>query len=546
MRKEDGKKMRTLRLSVLSGAILLLVAAVIYIYPTQVVLGAVNAVFVVNSSGDNPDLSPGDGFCDTGDNLLDGTTNECTLRAAIEEANALEGADTIIFAIDSGNDPVLGCDVDLGTCRIELLGNLPVIIETVLIDGSTQGGLPIHLIGTSLGLDGFVVDVGADGSEIRGFIFSQFIEDATDPNDPLGGRAIILRSDQNTVAGNFISGYIYADDTLAGSVTVGILVDGGANNVITGTNIISDTGTVSPPTVGNGIQLVNAASGTVITNNRLVRNAYGINNSGFGSLTIKGNTLEENAQAITHVGVGSDLVAYANNISGSTIGLVAGGSVSSTNARHNWWGDAFSLPTGVTGTNASARLGAPVVSWNDGTGNTTLGGAALSGGTGTAVIVSHGRVSGGPFGNATFSDLCSDYYDFFTVNGAGSWTVVVPVDGGCGVVLSNQALYYIPAGTNYATDCTLGNLVCWDLVPGASTVMQTLQISALSAAQLGGTQFVAGRAPDASDPTAIELVGFDAHRNGIPALWMVVVGLIIAALILGGLNFSRLRRVFVS
>ena len=41
----------------------------------------------VNSTSDAPDNNPGDGVCDTGQNNAAGAA-ECTLRAAIEEANA--------------------------------------------------------------------------------------------------------------------------------------------------------------------------------------------------------------------------------------------------------------------------------------------------------------------------------------------------------------------------------------------------------------------------------------------------------------------------
>ncbi len=44
----------------------------------------------VNSNGDEGDFSPGDGFCRTGSSL----TN-CTLRASLEEANALAGSQRI-------------------------------------------------------------------------------------------------------------------------------------------------------------------------------------------------------------------------------------------------------------------------------------------------------------------------------------------------------------------------------------------------------------------------------------------------------------------
>jgi CSLREA domain-containing protein/uncharacterized repeat protein (TIGR01451 family) len=50
------------------------------------------ATFTVNSLGDTPDASPGDGSCDDG-------AGNCTLRAAIEEANALPGDDTINFSV---------------------------------------------------------------------------------------------------------------------------------------------------------------------------------------------------------------------------------------------------------------------------------------------------------------------------------------------------------------------------------------------------------------------------------------------------------------
>ena len=48
--------------------------------------------FTVNDTGDVGDASPGDGSCATAGAV-------CTLRAAIEEANALAGAQTIQFAV---------------------------------------------------------------------------------------------------------------------------------------------------------------------------------------------------------------------------------------------------------------------------------------------------------------------------------------------------------------------------------------------------------------------------------------------------------------
>ncbi|MBI2361462.1 MAG: LamG domain-containing protein, partial [Deltaproteobacteria bacterium] len=81
---------------------------------------------VVNSTGDTSDTKPGDGVCDTGKRTADDQP-ECTLRAAIEEANATSGEDTVIFAIPSADVPTIQPETAL-----------PTITDAVVIDGSTQ------------------------------------------------------------------------------------------------------------------------------------------------------------------------------------------------------------------------------------------------------------------------------------------------------------------------------------------------------------------------------------------------------------------------
>src|SRR2546429_7125793 len=55
----------------------------------------VAATFTVNTATDLPDTSIGDGHCDTDGNP--GNGDQCTLRAAIQEANASASADVINF-----------------------------------------------------------------------------------------------------------------------------------------------------------------------------------------------------------------------------------------------------------------------------------------------------------------------------------------------------------------------------------------------------------------------------------------------------------------
>src|SRR5687768_8188259 len=100
------------------------------------------ATFTVNSVGDQSDANAGNGVCDTG-----GGT--CTLRAAIEEANANAGDDTIHFSIGSGARTITPACL------------LPDIAERVLIDGTTQPGYS----GTPLiQIDGAVVPLAQNGN----------------------------------------------------------------------------------------------------------------------------------------------------------------------------------------------------------------------------------------------------------------------------------------------------------------------------------------------------------------------------------------------
>ena len=93
--------------------------------------------FTVNTKGDRSDADPGDGVCDDG-------LGNCTLRAAIAEANARAVRDTIAFDI-SGSVP--------HTIRPE--SALPEITAQVFIDGTIEpdfAGTPIiELDGTNAG-----------------------------------------------------------------------------------------------------------------------------------------------------------------------------------------------------------------------------------------------------------------------------------------------------------------------------------------------------------------------------------------------------------
>src|SRR6266478_5851407 len=79
------------------------------------------ATFTVDSLGDTPDATPGNGMC--ADSL-----GACTLHAAIQEANILGGDDTINFSV---------------TGTINLTGTLPSITTNMIISGPGSSQLTI-------------------------------------------------------------------------------------------------------------------------------------------------------------------------------------------------------------------------------------------------------------------------------------------------------------------------------------------------------------------------------------------------------------------
>jgi CSLREA domain-containing protein len=84
--------------------------------------------FNVNSTGDQADPNTADNLCDVDPGSVG---SQCTLRAAIQQANASPGSDSIGFDIP-----------DNGALRaISPQSQLPAITAPVSIDGYTQGSL---------------------------------------------------------------------------------------------------------------------------------------------------------------------------------------------------------------------------------------------------------------------------------------------------------------------------------------------------------------------------------------------------------------------
>jgi hypothetical protein len=83
---------------------------------------ATTAAFVVNDVGDDSDSNPGDGECATAGGV-------CTLRAALEETNALPGADVVEFALPQDSMISATTDELLITDSVTISGPVPYLVN---------------------------------------------------------------------------------------------------------------------------------------------------------------------------------------------------------------------------------------------------------------------------------------------------------------------------------------------------------------------------------------------------------------------------------
>jgi CSLREA domain-containing protein len=113
-------------------------------------LAATPKTYYVDSTVDQADMNPGDGTCSTGSF----SGNKCTLRAAILEANAHPGPDTIVFGVPGPfalGIPVVNDDTP-ATGDFDIMD--PVTIRgNVLLGTIIDGGTPPENNPEAIGMD---------------------------------------------------------------------------------------------------------------------------------------------------------------------------------------------------------------------------------------------------------------------------------------------------------------------------------------------------------------------------------------------------------
>ncbi len=331
-----------LSLVVLGVCLLLLPLALIFhLGPVPIARAA--TLFTVDLTADDSDTNPGDGSCD-----IDNTFTHCTLRAAIEEANALPGADTIEFT-------------GISLMIIQPTSPLPVITDTVTIDGTTGPNSRVQLKGTSapLGADGFHLQTIS--STIRGFEIISFNGDGikietgggnviehnwigiTFNNLPgSNGNGIFINNSPNNTIGGTTSA---KRNVISNNNNNGIAIVGGSatGNLVQGNYIGTDkAGTADMGNTGAGVNINGAPNNTIGgtgsgTFNVISANkAYGIFIIGSGATgnLIQGNFIGTNAFGNASLGNTFDGILISDAPTNTIGGLLAGKNIISGNKRH--------------------------------------------------------------------------------------------------------------------------------------------------------------------------------------------------------------------
>ena len=216
----------------------------------------------------SPDRTLGDNICkDTTDPEANA---KCTLRAAIQEANAHPGPDTIAFAIGAGT-------------TIAPFSQLPAIVDPLDVNGTSQQGYAgtpvIQLSGANAPADTFGIWItGGTGSTVRGLVINGW---------RVGVALDGSFTSQNKVINNWI-GTDAAGTAKSPNDRSGVYVFNSASNVIGGTtdaerNVISGNGISGPgadPEWGKGIEIFGAGADS----NKVLGNYIGTDPTGSAPL----------------------------------------------------------------------------------------------------------------------------------------------------------------------------------------------------------------------------------------------------------------------
>lgn len=238
-----------------------------------------SATFMVNHALDLPDNAPGNGICAT-------TTGNCTLRAAIQEANALPGTDIILLPAGV---------YTLTLSELAILSDLVIrgaSATNTVIDGAKNFNRTFHIIAPASSVtfeniriqNSYVAGKGAGiYVETPGHVIIQ--NSVLANNEGLGGGGIYIESGSNLAVN---------DSVLQGNTALG--VGGGGVYVAEGSTATLTNVSFSANTAPGGASIYNESTNLVVQNSTFVSNT-GYRGAGIfnlGSVFILNSTFSHN------------------------------------------------------------------------------------------------------------------------------------------------------------------------------------------------------------------------------------------------------------
>ncbi len=317
---------------------------------------------VVDSSGDGGDLHPGDGVCDA-------AGGACTMRAAVDEANAALTTDVIELAAD----PVLsvtGIDEDgNATGDLDVTGWLTIVGAGHAVDGAGIDRV-LHAAGNHLVLDDLTISGGsasAGGAVANNDGLLEVVNSTLDDNDAAEGAAVhnraLLEVRQSTISGNratrgagvFDDGErassVITDSEIAGNVSTG---DGGGVFASgASTTLVGATLSANSAADGAGVYVDASAlaiTGATVSSNRAFGSGGGLANVA-GQLQVVDSTIANNVALAAYSEVGGgiwtsdgDTTVESSEISGNVADDGGGGisvldstlTISNSTLSENW------------------------------------------------------------------------------------------------------------------------------------------------------------------------------------------------------------------
>ena len=341
--------------AVLWQRFVIVLAVLAQLYLWQPMRPAYAAVFVVNHTADVNDANPGDGLCSD-------SNGNCTLRAAISEANALPGADTIILPAEiyiltiptNSDDNNINGDLDIRD-DLTIIGSGA---SNTIVDATLKYrvfDLPVNL-GITVTFEDLTIrngKTGGFGGGIRNNGNTVVINRCTISNNVAGEDGGGVQNEMGgslTINNSIINNNTARDDggglqdfgglvTINSSIINGNQATGGVSNDGGGIYSLGDL-ILNNSTIGNNVSdrdgggIYNADGVSTINNSTIDSNVAGDDGGGINNnnntVLIKNSTISDNlafGNPLDGIAEGGGIYAFATmDIVNSTIsGNGAGG-----------------------------------------------------------------------------------------------------------------------------------------------------------------------------------------------------------------------------